>query len=83
LDGTIYDLSEFQFAMLSKKKLTPDNPMTWNFQQRISSLVKQGLTRKRNGHYERTQRGLRVWREITNRQLKRSNTGLTVVAPSQ
>jgi len=81
-DGVKYDLSEAQFVMLSKRKLTPTTPMTWSFEQRIKSLVKQGLSRKRNGSYERTQKGFRVWRDITNRQLKLKGTGLSVVATS-
>lgn len=71
LDGVRYDLSEFQFAMLSKRKLTPEDPMKYPFEQRIKSLVKQGLSRKRNGSFERTQKGFRVWQGINDRQLKR------------
>jgi hypothetical protein len=82
LDGIKYNLSEIQFAMLSKRKLTPDDPMPWNFEQRIKGLVKKGLSRKWNGVYERTQKGFRVWREISNRQLKKEQTELTVIAPS-
>jgi hypothetical protein len=82
LDGIQYSLSETQFAMLSHRKLNPEDPMTWAFEQRIKGLVKKGLSRKWNGVYERTQKGFRVWREITNRQLKKEQTGITVIAPS-
>lgn len=67
VDGKKYDLSEHQYAMLSKKTLTPDNPVPWNFEQRIKSLVKQGLSRKRNGSYERTKLGSVVVNAIHDR----------------
>lgn len=66
-DGVKYDFSEFQFAMLTRKKITPDNPMGYNFEQRIRSLVKQGLFRKRNGAFERTKLGSVVCNIIHDR----------------
>ena len=51
--------------MLSRKRLKLTPPVEWNDQQRIVSLVKQGLFRKRNGSYERTKLGSAVYLQIT------------------
>lgn len=67
LDGIRYDLSEAQYAMLSRRKVKAEDPMTWNFEQRIKSLVKQGLSRKRNGSFERTKLGSVVVNTIHDR----------------
>lgn len=67
MDGKKYDLSEHQYEMLSKKSLKAEDPMSWNFEQRIKSLVKQGLSRKRNGSYERTKLGSVVVNAIHDR----------------
>jgi hypothetical protein len=78
LDGNRYDLSQHQLLMLSRKTRKLTDPMDWNTEQRVKSLVKQGLGRKRNGHLERTKLGFEVWQKIANRHLRRNPIVVTV-----
>mgnify|MGYP003578973567 CR=1 FL=1 len=63
-----YDLSEAQYLMLSRGKIEAEDPMTWRFEQRITSLVRQGLFCKRNGAFKRTKLGSTVWQTIADRR---------------
>lgn len=64
LNKVRYDLSAYQCLMLSRKRLKLPDPLEWNDEQRIKSLVKQGLFRKRNGAFERTKLGSVVYNTI-------------------
>lgn len=72
-DGKKFDFSEPQFAMLTRKMITPDDPMEYNFEQRIKSLIKQGLFRKRNGAFERTKLGSVVVQIIHDRLVAKTS----------
>ncbi len=67
VDGRKYDMSEPQYAMLSKKKVKLSNPPSWNDEQRMDGLLKMSLFRKRNGAFERTKLGSAVYDAIQAR----------------
>lgn len=75
-DERIFAFSEAQYLMLSRKKIKVTDPLEWKFEQRMSSLVKQGLFRKWNGSFERTKLGLTVYDAIHDRISKSSTSKL-------
>lgn len=58
------DLSQGQFELLAKKSFKVKEPMHWNLFQRVAGLVSNRLFVKRNGGYQRTNKGAEIYNDL-------------------